>query len=507
MRAARARSGPAPRSAAAHGRMGSRALGAADESGARPAAPGARRSRGPLLPAPPMASPLEDPVLIRPFRGHTAAVTGVAFNRNAAGLVTCSVDRFLIFWKLKRQCRAYRFAGHAEAVTSVEFSPDGQVLASSSHDHTVRLWIPCIHGESSVLKGHTASVRSVSFSHDGYSVVSASNDKSIKIWSVCYQRLLFTLFQHTGWVRCAKFSPDGRIIVSCGEDKYINIWDTRNKNCVNSFSDDEGFATFVNFNPSGTCIASAGSNNTVKLWDIRTNKLLQNFKVHRAGVNSVSFHPSGNNLITASTDGTLKILDLLGERLMYTLHGHKGPVLCVAFSKGGEKFASGGTDAQLLLWKTNFDSLDYEEVLKHNFRRTHTDDPPHLLDIFPRSSHLHGEKRKSIQMKTNAGKSSDDVSVFKSSGGSEELESPFASLSARRSKRKAETESGSARHSVKQHRGASCSVDRALSHIMGQLDMLTLTISILEQRLTCTEDKLKEFMKDQQKMLLKGKWN
>ncbi|XP_068046452.1 POC1 centriolar protein homolog B [Anomalospiza imberbis] len=500
--------------------MGIRALGAADESGARRAAPGERGSHGPLPPAPPMASPMEDPVLIRPFRGHTAAVTGLAFDANSAGMVTCSVDRLLILWKLNTQCSAYRFSGHSEAVTSVEFSPDGQVLASASHDHTVRLWIPCIHGESSVLKGHTASVRSVSFSHDGCSVVSASNDKLIKIWSVCYQRLLFTLFQHTGWVRCAKFSPDGRIIASCGEDKSINIWDTRNKICVNSFSDYEEFPTFVDFNPSGTCIASAGSNSTVKLWDIRTNKLLQLFKVHRAGVNCISFHPSGNYLITASSDGTLKILDLLGERLIYTLHGHKGPVLCVAFSKGGENFASGGVDAQVLLWKTNFDTLDYEEVLKHNFRTTYIDDPPHLLDVYPRSSHFHDEKRKSIEVNATfdvPDKQTPDpviIDIRTSSyistpdvGRSEELQSPSASFSAISSKSKAESESGSAVHSVGQHRGIPSSVDCALDHIVGHLEMLTLTISVLEQRLTCMEDKLKKCIKDQQKMLLKGKRN
>ncbi|KFP92604.1 POC1 centriolar protein B, partial [Apaloderma vittatum] len=366
-----------------------------------------------------------------------------------------SLDKFLVVWKLKTKCKAYKFAGHAAAVTSVQFSPEGQLLASASQDRTVRLWIPCIHGESSVLKGHTAPVRSVSFSHDGQFLLSASNDKSVKIWSPRHQRLLFSLFQHTHWVCCAKFSPDGRLIASCSEDKSIKIWDTRNKTCIDSFLEFEGFANFVDFNPSGTCIASAGSNCAVKLWDIRMNKLLQHYKgKNNVGVNCVSFHPSGNYLITASADGTLKILDLLEGRLIYTLHGHKGPVLYVAFSKGGEKFASGGADAQVFLWKTNFDSFDYKEVLKHHVRRTHIDDPPHLLDIYPRSPHRHNEKIHE-----------------------------------------------SAVHNVDKQRCISPTLGNALEHIVEQLDVLTLTISILEQRLTLTEDKLKDCLENQQKIL------
>ncbi|XP_031409703.1 POC1 centriolar protein homolog B isoform X2 [Meleagris gallopavo] len=394
-----------------------------------------------------------------------------------------------MIWKLKKQCRAYKFVGHTDAVTSVNFSPEGQLLASASQDRTVRLWIPCIHGESSVLKGHTASVRSVSFSHDGHLLVSASNDKSVKIWSVQRRRLLFSLFQHTHWVRCAKFSPDGRLIASCSEDKSVKIWDTVNKTCIDSFIDYGGFPNFADFNPTGTCIASAGSNHTVKLWDIRMNKLLQHYKVHRAEVNCVSFHPSGNYLITASTDGTLKILDLLEGRLIYTLHGHKGPVLSVAFSKGGEKFASGGADGQVLLWKTNFDSFDYKEVLKHHIRRIQTDDPPHLLDIYPRSPHLHDEKLQSVE---------DDVS-------NEDLQYPSASVLATSSKRKSENETESVMHNVDKKIGVSPSLGNALENIVEQLDVLTLTISILEQRLTLTEDKLKECLENQQKNLPQGR--
>ncbi|NXA50456.1 POC1B protein, partial [Nothocercus julius] len=431
---------------------------------------------------------------------------------------TSSLDRYLMLWKLKAQCRAFRFAGHTDGVTGVQFSLDGQLVASASQDRTVRLWIPCIHGESSILKGHTAPVRSVSFSHDGHFLVSASNDKSIKIWSVHRQRLFFSISQHTHWVRCARFSPDGRLIASCSEDKTVKIWDTRNKTCVDSFIDYGGFANFVDFNPSGTCIASAGSNHTVRLWDIRMNKLLQHYRVHRAGVNCVSFHPSGNYLITASTDGTLKILDLLEGRLIYTLHGHKGPVLSVAFSKGGEKFASGGADAQVFLWKTNFDSLDYKEVLKQHIRRMHTDDPPHLLDIYPRSPHPHNEKFQSIEVNpsfdvadtqtldppiveissSSSFSTQDDVS-------SEYSQYPPASGLATSLKRKSETESESAMRNVEKQSSISATLGNALEHIVEQLDVLTLTISILEQRLTLTEDKLKECLENQQKMLLQGR--
>ena len=167
-----------------------------------------------------------------------------------------------------------------------------------------------------------------------------------------------------------------------------------------NFTDSVRFANFVDFNPKGTCIVSAGSDHTVKIWDIRVNKLLQHYQVHSCGVNCVSFHPSGNYLITASSDATLKILDLLEGRLIYTLQGHTGPVFTVSFSKGGELFSSGGADAQVLLWRTNFDELNCEDVIKRNLKRLRLDPPPHLSDIHPRIPHSHEEKTETVEVST-----------------------------------------------------------------------------------------------------------
>lgn len=77
-------------------------------------------------------------------------------------------------------------------------------------------------------------------------------------------------------------------------------------------------------------------------------------------------------------------------------------------------------------------------------------------------------------MKTKAAESSNDVSIFKDTGRSEELRSPSASPSTRSSKRKVEFERGSAEQNVEQQRGSSSSLGRVLDHIVGQLHLLTL---------------------------------
>ncbi|XP_058047073.1 POC1 centriolar protein homolog B isoform X3 [Ahaetulla prasina] len=441
-----------------------------------------------------MASALEDPVLIRHFKGHKDAVTCVAFSPNTKMLATSSLDRFLMMWNLRPNTKAFRFVGHLEAVTSVQFSPDGYLLASASEDRTARLWIPCIHGESTSLRGHTAPVRSVNFSNDSQFLVTASNDKSVKVWSICSQNLLYSLSQHTHWVRCAKF------------------------------------ANYVDFNPDGTCIVSAGSDHTVKFWDIRINRLLQRYKVHRGSVNYTSFHPSGNFLITASNDGTLKIMDLIEGRLLYTLHGHEGPVLSVAFSKDGETFASSGTDTQVLLWKTNFDSSEYKKVLEKHVQRLHSDDPPHLLDIYPRSPHHHDAKSQAVEINPNFDvtnmqildppvvniassptyppswqlRMNPSVAMHQNGMNNEDFQHPPMLPSPAMLKRNLK---GELMHTVAEpvtmdeSGGISPVLTTALEHIVEQLDVLTITVSILEQRLTLTEDKLKECLQNQGKLL------
>ncbi|XP_031592111.1 POC1 centriolar protein homolog B isoform X1 [Oreochromis aureus] len=500
-----------------------------------------------------MASVMEDPTLERHFKGHKDAVTCADFNPNRKQLASGSLDKNLMIWNLAPKARAFQFVGHQDVITGVQFSPSGNLVASSSKDRTVRLWTPSMKGESTVFKAHTAAVRSVAFSHDGQRLVTASDDKSVKVWSVHRQCFIYSLNQHTNWVRCARFSPDGRIIASCGDDRTVRLWDTSTKHCINCLTDCGGSATFVDFNSSGTCIASSGADSTLKIWDLRTNKLIQHYRVHSAGINSFSFHPSNNYVISGSNDGTIKILDLLEGRLIYTLHGHKGAVITVAFSRAGDLFVSGGADSQVLLWKTNFDSRSYQDVLLQHSRRSTPDPPPHLSDIHPRGPHLHHPQPTAIQVspavKDTRSAEPHVIQLGQSVHGNTLLNSwprltPMQSAaanshhynglpachvansrldgwieggSASRAESTAENETRADRKEGKGRReeevemvqthplevlsGHPSSVSSTLRHIVQQLDILTQTVSVLEERLTLTEDKLKECLSHQSQIL------
>ncbi|XP_053283312.1 POC1 centriolar protein homolog B isoform X1 [Pleuronectes platessa] len=500
---------------------------------------------------PTMASVLDDPTLERHFKGHKDAVTCADFSPNNKQLASGSVDKSLMIWNLTLKLRAFQFVGHQDVITGVQFSPFGNLVATSSKDRTVRLWTPSMKGESTVFKAHTAAVRSVAFSHDGQRLVTASDDKSVKVWSVHRQCFIYSLNQHTNWVRCARFSPDGRLIASCGDDHSVRLWDTSSKQCINCFSDYGGSTTSVEFNSSGTCIASSGADSSLKIWDLRTNKLIQHYLVHSAGINSFSFHPSNNYLISGSTDGTVKILDLLEGRLIYTLHGHKGAVTTVAFSRTGNQFASGGADSQVLLWRTNFDTKSYQEVLQQHSRRSTPDPPPHLTDIHPRVPHLHHPQSTAIQisqtladtrsadphvielghavhstmllngrtrlMPTQAAANRHDsnrlpechVANLREEGwkwdesarrAGSTLGSQIGAHGGGRGRREEEEEDTEEINPLEVLSGHQSSLDSTLRHIVQQLDILTQTVSVLEERLTLTEDKVKECLLEQSKI-------
>ncbi|XP_062301363.1 POC1 centriolar protein homolog A [Scomber scombrus] len=452
-----------------------------------------------------MTSAMSDPTLERHFKGHRDTVTSVDFSRNMKQIATGSMDSCVMIWNMKPQMRSYRFDGHKDAVISVQFSPSGHLVASSSRDKTVRLWVPSMKAESTVFKAHTATVRSVNFSGDGQSLVTASDDKTIKVWTVHRQKFLFSLNQHINWVRCAKFSPDDRLIVSSSDDKTIKLWDKNSRECIHSFYEHAGYANHVDFHPSGTCIAAASTDNSVKVWDIRSHKMLQHYQVRAARQDS-SFGDSANLLVL----GALRVLIVspvdeleMGETPICSAWG---PVTCVAFSRTGEYFASGGSDEQVMVWKSNFDECGDTVRVQHSAAPSLQVPPASSTTHASFNSHpsvLHGQaseptglyNRQDSQTAVPTQSYSRSASHSRATHPQTCRDPSISSSSTHQTQTQGSTQVQAQSHAS--DGGAPPGLASTLEHIIGQLDILTQTVSILEQRLTLTEDKLKECLENQ----------
>ncbi|TPX67922.1 hypothetical protein SpCBS45565_g03476 [Spizellomyces sp. 'palustris'] len=400
-------------------------------------------------------------------------------------------------------------------------------------------------GDVTVFKAHTSSVRTVQFSRDGDSLLTASDDKTIKLWSTHRTKFQYTLAGHLNWVRTARFSPDSRLIVSGSDDKTVKLWDLGSKSCVRTYWDHTGMVSSVAFHPAGTVVASASTDRSIKLFDIRTHKLIQHYgDAHGgdgqsagggAGVNSISFGgPAGEWLISTGWDGVVKIWDLKEGHLFYTLHGHKhGPTTAAVFSPHGDHFATGGSDSQVMVWKSNFDSIsspagtddkDVEDTGAH--RRPLSQSHQHALytDTFTAGRSRARSKspvlaapvpiaasggvtaqRKGTPIygsgKVNGGKFDRPpiVDVGASLFAEKDLEEDIVLPPSRPTTSPIREMRSSQQHQDKQTyttplevRTMPNEIASTLQHIVRQVDVLTQTMSILESRLTMNEDRVVE---------------
>ncbi|KAJ3006890.1 POC1 centriolar protein A, partial [Thoreauomyces humboldtii] len=309
-------------------------------------------------------------------------------------LASGSMDHSVMVWNFKPSLRAFRFVGHkvrgggqmwVEQEEARTLMVGVDVVSTGSRHGRRLLSVRCASGELfsrqhraavdaqrrdvTVFKAHTSAVRAVQFSHDGNALLTASDDKTIKLWSTYRTKFQQTLSGHLNWVRTAKFSPDSKMIVSGSDDQSVKLWDLGSKSCVKTYWDHTGMITCVAFHPGGTVVASASTDRSIKVFDIRTHRLIQHYgdahgssqtgSAGGAGVQSIAFGgPGGEWLISTGWDGVVKIWDVKEGHLFYTLHGHKnGPTTAAAFSPQGDFFATGGSDAQVMVWKSNFDTV------------------------------------------------------------------------------------------------------------------------------------------------------
>mmetsp|Transcript_56253 Transcript_56253/g.65710 ORF Transcript_56253/g.65710 Transcript_56253/m.65710 type:complete len:364 (+) Transcript_56253:1062-2153(+) len=300
----------------------------------------------------------------------------------------------------------------------------------------------------------------------------------------------------------ADFSPDDRLAASGSDDKTVKTWDVeKGGDCLTSYHDHNQSVNSVTFHPSGTCIASGSSDHSIRLYDIRSDVLMQyypnsgNRASLSAGVSSISFHQNGNYLLSSSSDGA-KIWDVRKGMLLYTMHSdgkksrtHDGTeASCCAFSSDGKSFACGGTDRIVSIYNTpqeissaydNGSRISHKKIdkLSASHEKNKQKQPSqHFLarDILPTGCYKDRNEDNRLVNKSNQNYTIEDFA-------GEDVICDTVLESANESLTKG--------YIVPPHKGNGINgmLAGTLDHIIGQLDLLTRTLAMIDKRLAVQE--------------------
>lgn len=370
-----------------------------------------------------------------------------------------------------------------------------------------------MNGDSIVLRGHTAPVRCVDFSFHASSstqeareslLITCSDDKTVKIWTLPQKTFRCSLIGHTNWVRTCKFSPDTpNICASGGDDATIKLWDVNrgenivtytlhrgdHKTAYNVSANSVTGVKNIAFHPMGVTLAANAGDGNLRLYDLRSDRVIctlpptttasKRSNSSSGYVGGLAFHPNGNFLLSSShhesdRDHDFNMWDLRKQSCVFSInHGSldarpKSAVSpltsCCSFSADGSRFATGSSNKIVLLWDVSakaskVDSTNGDMGKKKHVRAVENKGrklPNNTQGVIPEREYILESVANGDSLPFTCPPPNPTTNTAKLTNLSKENESSTVLAS-------------------------------TLDHVVGQLNLITQTLSLIEKRLSLQE--------------------
>jgi len=152
---------------------------------------------------------------------HVDGPTVVAATASGFRVAVGTTDGSVLIWEPGANRAPVTLKGHSEAVTGLAFSTDSSLLATGSADRTIRVWDARSVAVRTTLVSNTRDVSSLAFNPSADRIVSASAlDGDIRVWSTTGALTALGVHPKVRWVQFA-----GSHVLSGGVDGTVRTWD------------------------------------------------------------------------------------------------------------------------------------------------------------------------------------------------------------------------------------------------------------------------------------------
>ncbi len=250
------------------------------------------------------------------INGHTDPITSCNFSVGDSGslVVTCSDDTKIKIWDGNTGLYI-KSIGYKTNVKSVCFSHDNKYILASGADNAATIFDIDTGSEVSSLKGHTNWISSSYYFENYKKIVTGGFDNLAKIWCATSMILILTLTGHSDVINSLSCSNDSRYILTGSQDRTAILWDSSTGDKIKLFKHDHSVVS-VAFSPDGTLVMTSTGHGRVTVWDCDScNEVIvlncdDDHHLDSSVARSVSFSPDGKYVLTGSDDGTPRLWNI-----------------------------------------------------------------------------------------------------------------------------------------------------------------------------------------------------
>ncbi len=297
---------------------------------------------------------------INEFKGHKAAIYGLACDVNNNVFYSVAGDGWIVRWSITSESSDGMLIGDSgNKLFSVAFESANQLLVAGDIEGNL-YWIDA--KENKILSKsafHKGSIFDLNFLSTE-KLISVSADGYVCLWNTLSRMPEISSKISSQGLRCIKYDKASHKIYIGASDNHIYILDGNTLNIIEIIKNAHANSVFAIEILDNDCIISGGRDAHLNIWNTKTNELKDSFSAHWFTINKIIHLPEFSAFATASRDKTIRIWDSASLDLLKSIDlqkgGHINSVNRLLWIPGPNYLISAGDDRTIKLFSFQSES-------------------------------------------------------------------------------------------------------------------------------------------------------